>query len=240
MSIEGLKAYREQKEKEKKSYFKFYKPPADKKVKIRPLQELDPDSKNYNQEVGLAVFTKEWQNPQDFTKVIVDTTEEEGACLGQELLDEYGWGDGESGDPTIGWRPKERLYVNVLVDEGDELFVGVLQCNLGKNAVQGPTLIDFSDNSDDHSITDRWWTFVRTGSGFGTKYTLTPGDKSKLDTSKYELFDLNEVTPRVPYSNQKAALGAQSWIDNYGEKVKSATAAKRGKSNTPAPVSQEW
>lgn len=228
MSLEGLKAYRESKEKRASSGKYLWIGDGD-KIKIRPLQELDPDSKNYSSKNGLARFTKEWSNPQDYTRVIVDTTEEEGACVGPELLREYGWGDTDN----PGWRPKERMYLNVLVDDGEnDPHVEILQCNIGGRSVQGPALIDHSDNNDNHSVTDRWWTYSRTGKGTtDTTYKLTPGDRddSLPSVEKFDLLDIEESLPKVPYANQEAALGVQAWKDRYGQEVLEATAKKAGK-----------
>src|SRR6478735_11292253 len=83
----GLSGFRQQKEQaeatraERKSH--WVKIGSNQTLKVRPLQELDEDSKNFVASVGTAKFTTEWQNPNDFTKRIVDT-EDEGGCVGRE------------------------------------------------------------------------------------------------------------------------------------------------------------
>lgn len=219
MSFDGLKAYRESKQNEGGSR-DFLRLKDKETVKIRPLQELDGDAEFFSPKNGLAKFSKEWQNPDDYRKSCVDTTNDEGACVGQEMLNEYGWTI-HKGTPNEapGWRPKDWLYLNVLVDNGkDDPYVAILRCNATSDkAVVSNTLINFAESQDNHSITNRWWKYSRKGAGKNdTVYTLVSGDPEDLPSvESYELLDLEDAMPQVPYARQRVALGVDEWIRKH-------------------------
>lgn len=220
MGFEGLKKFRES----QSSGSKFLKIGKDESVRIRPLQELDTDSPNFSAKNGVAQYTKEWHNPEKgkFLNQIVDTMEEEGRCVGRELLAYYGWngednggrGEVEKNYRPDAWRPKEFMYLNVLVDNGkDEPYVAVAKFNMAPKAVQANALIATYENSEPPSVTNRWFKYEREGEGqFNTTYKLVALDKNpkdKFDVEAYELLDLHEAAPYVSYERQRAALGVE-------------------------------
>jgi hypothetical protein len=224
-ALRGLSAHRNA---QKGAGSKFLRLKDGDKVTLRFLQELDLDAKNYSTKNDVAVFTKEWQNPSNFQQVILDTMEEEGACVGKEMSNaEGGW--------EAGWRPKNRIYINALVDNGtDEPYVAILQFNDSPKAVQANALID--QHNTNGSITDREWVYSRTGAGqFDTVYKLVPKDKNpKLPpVEDYELLDIEAVLPRVPYAQQRAALGL---TDETASPREFASSGQPGSTNGAVPA----
>ena len=80
-------------------------------LKIRFLQEVDPDSKNYVEQAGVAFIAIEHTNPKDYRRKALCTIEDQGRCFGCEQ---------HRRDPKAGWKGKSRFYANVLVDDGSE------------------------------------------------------------------------------------------------------------------------
>lgn len=218
MGLRGLKAYQEAQD----QGGKFLRLKDGQKVKIRPLQELDESAKNFDPEMGVALFTKEWNHPTDNRRSVVDDSDPKGS-VGQELLNKFGWhGDQNGGRGPITengidkagpdtYRPKYFMYLNVLVDDGvKEPYVAVIKGNTNERSVQAPRLIAVHENNG--SITDRWFAYSRKGSGLGdTAYQLEPLDKDPKDkfdakSFKDQLHDLDEASPRVPYERQMSVL----------------------------------
>lgn len=174
---------------------------ADKQAaKVVFLQELDPDSPNYSEKNDLGFLAVEHQNPTNWRRKAVCTIDDEGACYGCEQ---------HKKDFKAGWKQKTRLYINVLVDDGKgEPYVAVLSQGNGPKSVT-PTLIEYA--GDDETISDKWFTIKRKGSGStDTSYTLRAGAKHDLNVEEFELFDLNNAVRNVPYERQEAYyLGGQ-------------------------------
>ncbi len=165
-------------------------------VKIRFLQELDPDSPNYNDKLGCGFIALEHTNPKDYRRKALDTMETEGRDWAQEQ---------HRKDPKAGWKARARLYVNVLVDDGkNEPYVAILsQGTSGKTIT--PTLIEYAGEMG--SISNLMWRIKRTGSKTDTSYTIFPlaKDETPFDASGLELFDLEKTAVRnVPYAEQEA------------------------------------
>jgi hypothetical protein len=165
-------------------------------VKIRFLQELDPDSPNYDEKRGCGFIALEHINPKDYRKKALDTMETEGRDWAQEQ---------HRKDPKTGWKARTRLYINVLVDDGkEEPFVAILsQGTSGKTIT--PTLIEYAGEMG--SITNLMWRIKRNGSKTDTSYTIIPlaKDEAPFDFSSLELFDLEKTAVRhVPYAEQEA------------------------------------
>jgi hypothetical protein len=53
-------------------------------VKVRFLQELDPDSPTYNEKAGLGFIAVEHTNPKDYRRKALCTMEDQGKCYGCE------------------------------------------------------------------------------------------------------------------------------------------------------------
>ena len=167
---------------------------ADKEtVKVLFLQELDPDSENYSQKNDLGFIAVEHSNPKNFRRKAVCTVDDEGVCWACEQHNK---------DWKAGWKQKNKLYINVLVDDGkNEPFVAILSQGMGPKSVT-PALIEYAG---DGSITDKWYKVKRTGAGqTDTSYLLMPSIASKLSVEDYELFDLEKALYSVSYAQQEA------------------------------------
>lgn len=201
---------------------------ADKQaVKVRFLQELDPDSENYSQKNDLGFLAVEHVNPKNFRRKAICSADE-GACYGCEQ---------HAKDWKAGWKQKTRLYINVLVDDGkNEPFVAVLSQGNGPKSIT-PTLLEYA--TDDGTITDRWWKVKRSGSQVSdTSYMLLPGSAATENVEDYELFDLNKVVRQVPYEQQEAHyLGGEVEDSDAGaDAAREATVSNAGSTG----VDSEW
>lgn len=168
---------------------------ADKKtVKVIFLQELDDESPNYSKKNDLGFLAIEHVNPKNFRRKAVCTIDDEGACYGCET---------HKKDWKAGWKQKTRLYINVLVDDGEnEPYVAVFSQGNGPKSVT-PTLIEYA--GEDGTISDKWFSIKRTGSGAtDTSYTLRAGKEHGLNVEDYEVYDLEKVIRQVPYAEQEA------------------------------------
>ena len=171
-------------------------------VKIRFLQELDPDSPNYDQSRGCGFIALEHINPKDYRKKALDTMETEGRDWAQEQ---------HRKDPKAGWKARTRLYINVLVDDGkEEPYVAILsQGTSGKTIT--PTLIEYAGEMG--SITNLMWRVKRSGTKTDTSYTIIPlaKDEAPFDASALELFELETAAVRdMPYTEQEAFFAGES------------------------------
>ena len=187
-------------------------------AKIRFLQELDPDSENYNEKSGLAFIGVEHANPSNYRKKALCSIEDEGRCYGCEM---------HTLDPKAKWHQKKRLYANVLAQNKDgELEVQILSQGMGAKAIT-ETVINYAGEVG--SITNVNWSIKRTGSGVtDTSYSAFPmptkGDA--VDVSKYELYDLEKTAVRtVPYAEQEAFYMGNT-TDSSSKDDESASSSK--------------
>jgi hypothetical protein len=165
-------------------------------VKVRFLQELDPDSPNYNEKLGLGFIAVEHTNPKDYRRKALCSMDDQGKCFGCEQ---------HRKDYKAGWKGRSRLYINVLVDNGkDDPFVAILsQGSSGKTIT--PTLIEYAGEMG--SITNLMWRIKRTGTKTDTSYTIIPlqKDEAPFDHSSLELYKLEDSAVRdLPYTDQEA------------------------------------
>lgn len=177
---------------------KWFKLEDGQSVKVRFLQELDEDAKNYSAKNGIGFIAVEHTVPSDYRRKAVCTADESScfACDKSRTA--------EAKEERSAWRQKTKLYVNVLVDDGmNEPYVAVLSQGTGPKSIT-PTLIDFAIESD--SITNRIFKVKRTGAGFNdTSYSIIPFDPSELPSvESYEIFDLDKIVRRVPLEEQAA------------------------------------
>jgi hypothetical protein len=170
-------------------------------VKIRFLQELDPDSPSYNEKLGLGFIAVEHTNPKDYRRKALCSMDDQGKCWGCEQ---------HRKDYKAGWKGRSRLYINVLVDDGkEEPYVAILsQGSSGKTVT--PTLIEYAGEMG--SITNLMWRIKRTGTKTDTSYTIIPlaKDEAAFDTSALELYKLEETAVRdLPYTEQEAFFAGE-------------------------------
>lgn len=168
-------------------------------VRLRFLQEIDPDSSAYNEKVGTAIFAIEHtpQQPFDFKRKFLCTMDDEGKCWGCEMAAE-----------NSKWKAKPRFYANVLVD--DKVYV--LSQGFSDKSVT-PHVISYAEEAG--GITKAVWKVSRKGSAVNnTSYTAVPlPTADEVDVESYELFDLRKGAVReIPYERQQAYVSG-------GEKV---------------------
>jgi len=184
-------------------------------IKIRFLQELDPDSPQYNEKNGLGFIAVEHTNPKDYKRKALCTIDDQGKCWGCEQ---------HRKDYKAGWKGRSRLYINVLVDDGkEEPYVAILsQGSSGKTIT--PTLIEYAGEMG--SISNLMWRIKRTGTKTDTSYTAIPlaKDEAPFDSSGLELYELEKVAVRdLPYTEQEAFFNGEG-----------------GEESQPASSSVEW
>lgn len=158
-------------------------------------QELDEGSEHYNPDAGLGVMAKEWRDPNNFRKRILDTGEK---CWPAERR--------AAGDKD--WRLRTSLYINVVCDDDDgNPAVFILNQGFGPKSVV-PWLIEYA--TDAGSITNMKFKIKRTGSEMeDTAYTLMPvgAATDPIDLTGLELYDFNKVLNHVAYEDQAAYFG---------------------------------
>jgi hypothetical protein len=176
-------------------------------VKIKFLQELDPDSPNYNEKAGLGFIAVEHTNPEDYRKKALCSIEDQGRCYGCEQ---------HRKDYKAGWRGRPRFYCNVLVnDSTDEPpYVAIFSQGTGpKSATQ--EIIQYAGETA--TITSNTWRLKRIGERMETSYSIIPlpTDSGDVDIEDLELYDLEAVAVRdVPYEEQEAFYTGSSNEDS--------------------------
>lgn len=171
-------------------------------VKVRFLQELDPDSPAYDEKNGLGFIAVEHTNPKDYKRKALCSMEDQGKCYGCEQ---------HRKDYKAGWKGRSRLYMNVLIDDGkEEPYVAILSQGSSAKTIT-PTLIEYAGEMG--SISDLMWRIKRTGTKTDTSYTIIPlaKDETKFDASALELYDLETTAVRdLPYTEQEAFFNGDS------------------------------
>lgn len=163
-------------------------------LKIRFVNEIDEDSKLYNEDRGLAIVVKEHTNPKDYRRKAVDTMEEEGRDWAEEM---------HRKDPKAGWKGRLRFYINVLVDDGmEDSYVAVWSMGVMKSPTFD-TIREYAMESE--GISNMTWKLKRSGKGTETTYILIPGerDSEPFNWSKHEAFPLENAIRKVPYAEQE-------------------------------------
>lgn len=166
-------------------------------LKIRFMQEIDPDSTNYLEKAGVAFIAVEHTNPKDYKRKALCTIEDQGRCYGCEM---------HRRDPKAGWKGRSRFYANVLVDDGaEEPYVAIFSQGAGPKSAT-PEIINYAGETG--SITNLTWKLKRTGTATDTNYSIIPlptAGAEPIDLEKHELFDLEKTAVRdVQYAEQEA------------------------------------
>ena len=164
-------------------------------VKIRFGNEIDEDSKDYDEKRGLAIVVSEHVNPSDYKRKAVCSMDDEGRCFGCEM---------HRKDMKAGWRPRLRFYTNVIVDDGNEdPYAAIWSMGVAKSATFD-IIREYA--AEGNSISGMTWKVKRNGKGTETSYALIPGqtDSEKFDWDGVELFPLEAAIRQVPYSEQES------------------------------------
>jgi hypothetical protein len=165
-------------------------------VKIRFLQELDPDSSEYNNKAGVGFIAVEHTNPKDYRRKALCSADDQGRCFGCEM---------HRRDPKAGWKGRSRLYINVLVDDGkEEPYVAIFSQGGGAKSAT-PEIIQYAGETG--AISNVTWRLKRQGQGTETSYSIIPlptANADAIDLDKLELFELEKIAVRdVPYAEQE-------------------------------------
>jgi len=163
--------------------------------KIRFLQELTIDSKNYNEERGTAAIVAVHKSPLDFKKQMACTADNE--ALGFKC-----WACEQTvKDPK--WRAQTHFVANVAVlDDNGNWSVMILDQTFNQRHI-GATLVEYA--TEFSTITDRGYKVGRTGSKMhDTNYTLIPLDVADepKELSGLEMHDANSVYRVLAYGEQ--------------------------------------
>lgn len=180
-------------------------------VKIRFVNELDEDSKSYDESRGLAIIVKEHTNPKDYKRKAVCTMDSEGRDWAEEM---------HRKDPKAGWNGRFRFYVNVLVDNGvDDPYIAVFSQGVGKQSAFNTIREYFLETG---SISNLTWKLKRSGTGTDTNYVLLPTapDTEPFDWSKYEAPPLESAIRQIPYAEQESFyLGFDGPVGNSSSNI---------------------
>jgi hypothetical protein len=195
----GLKAFNEQ---EDRKSVKWLKIPDGSSYRVRFLDDLDEGSEPEG--AGVAVMVEEHVSPKDFRRKALCTREEEGHCWACEQAIKQ---------PKTGWGRRNRVYVNVLVNDGNEdPYVAIWSMGVAKS----PAFETLKETYiDEGSISNREWRIKRNGSGTNTTYILrdlgTEGDP--FDFNQFERFDTETIVRQVPYSEQEKFYNGQEVVE---------------------------
>lgn len=206
-AIKGLAAIRAHQEEQKAKAAERERPKADwfkwpKNVNVATalfLQELDEEAANYNPDRGVGFIQVEHQapGPDGYKRRANCTIESEGECYACER---------HSQDYKEGWRQRQNLYINALVDfgQGEGPKPVVIQRNANSSFVQA--LIE--EAVEEGTITGTNYRITKVGEGTTTQWLLK-ALKDRFDDSGVEVFDLEETAVRkVPYEKQPDYYGA--------------------------------
>lgn len=162
--------------------------------KIRFLQELTVDSKNFNDDRGAAAIVAVHKSPLDFKKQMACTADNEEVgfkCWACEQIVK---------DPK--WRPQTHFVVNVAVLEDSNWTTMILDQTFNQRHI-GATLVEYA--TEFNTITDRSYKVSGTGSKMhDTNYTLIPievGDEP-AELASAEMHDVTSVYRVLPYGDQ--------------------------------------
>jgi len=177
------------------SKIRWFKLEDGQSAKIRFMNELDADSKFYDESRGLAIVVKEHTNPKDYRKKAIDTMESEGRDWAEEQ---------HRKDPKAGWKGRFRFYINAILDNGiDDPYVVVWSMGVAKS----PTFDIIREYAmETEGITNMSWRVKRNGRGTETSYLLIPGerDREPFDWSSHKAYPLEMAVNKIPYVDQES------------------------------------
>lgn len=200
MSIRrGLKQYQERAD-ARQSSVKWLKITPGQTARIRFLDDFnEPTDNDQEGGPGYAAWIEEHVSPHNFQRKALCTRDSEGRCWACEMA---------AANPRKGWARKERVYVNVLANDGvEDPYVAVWSMATNRSPVFDLLKDTFLDEG---SISAREFRIKRNGKGTDTTYVLRDlgTDAESFDFGKFERFDLEKVVRSVPYSEQEAFYGA--------------------------------
>lgn len=212
--LNNIQNYREELERKrteaKENAIPYLKLGDGESVRVRFLQELDPNAEGYDKEIGLGILATEHVKPGNF-RLNASCTADEGDCVGCEE---------HAKNRRAGWSQKSRLYINVLVERKDGTKeVAVLSQPNGSKSVVSPAVLEHAVEYG--TITDRWWKLTREGEGMKTSYRFTPlKETDDVDVHDYvgKTFDVHKCVRQVPYEEQREYYFSSDETDEPEEK----------------------
>lgn len=185
----GLKQFNEQ---EDRKGVKWLKIPDGSSYRVRFLDDLDDTGDAPG--AGVAVMVEEHVSPKDFHKKALCSREEEGRCWACEQAIAH---------PKTGWGRRNRVYVNVLVNDGNEdPYVAIWSMGVARS----PAFETLKETYiDDGSISNREWRIKRSGEGTNTTYIMRDLgiETEPFAFDQYERFDTETIVRQVPYTEQE-------------------------------------
>lgn len=249
--LEGLAAYKQRKEAEEARRAASDRPKIQRfalekdgdSAIVRFAQEIDFDSKNYDESLGIGFVNIEHTNgadPKNGWKNRANCTiDSQGKCFPCEKVSnrDVEW------ENRKGWKQKEKFYINVIAGEPREVVEKsgsgerkrYFTTDLADDAKDGRVYLleqgvyngiynDLSnylleEKVSKGTITNKFFKITRRGSGFNdTSYSILPIDvlpKSAADLSEFELYNVKEdVLVEVPYNQQEAFYFRGIEVDN--------------------------
>lgn len=185
-------------------------------ITVSFMQELDEDSQGYDPAVGIGFIQVEHQapGPKGYTRR-ANCTNEDGQCYACER---------HSLDYKEGWRQRQNLYINVLVN--GKPYV------LSRNANSAFVESLIAEAVDEGSITNNEFRIKKVGVDTGTNWLLK---RLKTDAEKptgVEAFDLEETAVRaIPYDKQ---------ADYYGAVYQGASAVAESVDTSSTGTDADW
>lgn len=200
---------------------------------IRFGQEMDPDAKGYDPKVGIGVVHLYHQNGDDpkngFFNQALCSLESQGDCYPHNRMrgvsrDEW--------DGVKGWKVKEKFCINVIGGDVKEVVVNengkdktkYVTTDLPDDAKGGTVYLleqstfngiyeqlsnwFLNTKASKETIVGKTFQITRSGNDFNnTKYSIIPVEdlpKGATPLSEFELYDIANVLPDVPFAQQDA------------------------------------
>lgn len=185
-------------------------------VKVRFLQEMDAEAKNYDKTRGVGVGVVEhqiWDNKNRRMYRTACLMDDEGRCYGCE---KYRAGDKD-------YASQRKYYINVLVDmlDGEAPKTMILSRSLGSSFFE--SLLTMHDLFD--TITEKNFSVTRKGTSKDTKWEIRLlKDETPMDDSEAVVHDIdneaNGIIRRYPYeaTSEKASQEQYFAGETYNKK----------------------
>ncbi|AXH67267.1 DNA binding protein [Streptomyces phage Wofford] len=177
---------------------KYLRLGVDESVKVRFLQEMDTESRNYDPNRGVGMGAIEHQGIDDNFKYRANCTmDTDSRCWACE---KYRAAKKDSKEKQ--YVQKKMYYINVLVDRGDgnEPEVYILSRSLNSSFV-----VDLMEEAEEEgSITEKTYKLTRRGAGTDSTYSIREAKNdttfNSVDFDKLEIFDIEgQVLRKIPY-----------------------------------------
>jgi hypothetical protein len=208
-------------------------------VRVRFLQEMDPESENYDKTRGTGTLAVEHVV---YVKALrrmyrtICTIEDEGRCYGCERA--------RAGDKEF--NQKRNYYINALVDfmDGEKPKTMIVSRSMGSTF-----FAQLFEEAEEGSITESNYKITRRGSGTDTKWLLKPLKDEPLDDTDAVVHDIddesNGIIRTYPYeptsekASQEQYFAGETYNDTKSDgDSESQTSAKKTSSNYD--MDQSW